>query len=67
MILLKSFASDQKGAAAIQYAFVTAILGLAVLAGSLMLRGSIVDLYDGMATSANNALAVEATPPPFSD
>ena len=67
MNLVKSFASDQQGAAAIQYAFVAAILGLAVLSSSLMLQGSIIDLYDGMAVRANTALAAKATPPPFSD
>ncbi|MGI9505364.1 MAG: hypothetical protein ACR2RE_20185 [Geminicoccaceae bacterium] len=67
MILLKSLVSDQNGTSAIQYAFVAGILGLAVLAGSLALRGSIIDLYDGMADQANGALEVDVKAPPYAD
>ncbi len=67
MILLKSLVSDQNGTSAIQYAFLAGILGLAVLAGSLALQGSIVDLYDGMANQANSALDVDVKDPPYTD
>jgi len=56
MISLKNLLTDQKGTAAIQYALVAGVMSLAVLAGSLALRGSVIDLYDGMVTSASSAL-----------
>ncbi|MEM7044670.1 MAG: Flp family type IVb pilin [Pseudomonadota bacterium] len=59
MNLLRAFQSDQRGAAAVQYALVAGVLSLVVLAGSLAMRGSIVDLYDTMAAQANDALQVE--------
>ena len=57
MTLLNDLLRDQTGAAAIQYALVIGVLTVAVLAGSLALRGPLIDLYDGMATEANGALA----------
>lgn len=50
------FYRNQDGAAAIQYAFVAAILGLAVLAGSLVLGGSLGGLYQYVGDQANPAL-----------
>jgi|GEM_PF-7061638 len=67
MIFLKSFAGDQKGTSAIQYALVAGVLSLAVLAGSLSLRGSIVDLYEVVADNANDALAIQVAAAPVPD
>lgn len=60
------FLVDQNGAAAIQYAVVAGVLTLAVLAGSLALRGSVTDLYQGMASQANEALDVQPAAGPSS-
>lgn len=56
MTSIRNFLTDQQGTAAIQYALVAGVMSLAVLAGSLALRGSIIDLYDGMVTTASGAL-----------
>lgn len=61
MILLKRFFSNQKGTTAIQYALVAGVLSLAVLTGSLALRGSIIGLYDDVANEASNALVNDAS------
>ena len=62
---LKSLFGNQGGVAAIQYALVAGVLSLVVLAGSLALRGSVIDLYDDMASQANDALAVEPAAGPL--
>ena len=59
MNLFTAFRSDQRGAAAIQYALVAGVLSVVVLAGSLAMRGSIIDLYDAVAVQATDALLVE--------
>lgn len=64
MNLFDSFARDQKGTTAIQYALIAGVLSLAVLTGSLALRGSTIDLYDSMANEANGALISAAVAQP---
>lgn len=56
MTVFMNICRSQDGAAAIQYAFVAAILGLAVLAGSLVLGGSLGDLYQYVGDRANAVL-----------
>ena len=65
MISPEDILSDQEGIAAIQYALVAGVLSLAVLAGSLALREPIIDLYDGMANQANDALVVQPAAGPL--
>jgi len=55
---------NEKGNAAIQHALVAAVMTLAVLAGSLALRGSVVDVYNVMVASANQALTNQAADTP---
>jgi Flp pilus assembly pilin Flp len=50
---------DQRGDSAIQYALVAGILSVIVLAGSLALRGPIIDLYTEMGSKADDALSAE--------
>lgn len=54
---LKALFDDQNGTTAIQYALIAGVLSVAVLAGSLALRGEITTLYEGMGDQANQALA----------
>lgn len=57
MHLLKALSDDQHGTTAIQYALIAGVLSVAVLAGSLALRGEITALYEGMGEQANQALS----------
>ncbi|MGI9493971.1 MAG: Flp family type IVb pilin [Geminicoccaceae bacterium] len=59
MNLLYAFHRDQNGATALQYALIAGVLSVAVLAGSLMLRGEIIALYEGMGEQANQALSAD--------
>ena len=65
MLSIEELLSDEEGVAAVQYALVAGVLCLAVLAGSLALREPIIDLYDGMASQANGALAVQPAAGPL--
>ncbi|MGI9511044.1 MAG: hypothetical protein ACR2QJ_17025 [Geminicoccaceae bacterium] len=65
MISLEDFLYDQTGVAAIQYALVAGVLSLAVLAGSLALREPLINMYDGMANQANDALLVQPAAGPL--
>lgn len=56
MNLLDALFRDQHGTTAIQYALIAGVLSVAVLAGSFALRGELIDLYQGMAVEANDAL-----------
>jgi Flp pilus assembly pilin Flp len=53
---IKALLRDQHGATAVQYAMIAGVLSVAVLAGSLALRGELIDLYQGMSVQANEAL-----------
>ena len=57
MNLLYAFYRDQNGTTALQYGLIAGVLSVAVLAGSLMLRGEIIALYEGMGEQANQALS----------
>lgn len=59
MTLLESLLRDESGVAAVQHALVIGVVTLAVLAGSLALRGPLANLYDGMANQANGALVAQ--------
>lgn len=52
---------DQQGATAIQYAMVVGVVAVAVLIGSLALRGEIITLYDGVGEQAGEALTRHET------
>ena len=56
MGLINVLVRDQHGTTAIQYALIAGVLSVAVLAGSLALRGQLVDFYHGMSVQANEAL-----------
>ncbi len=59
MASLLSVFGDQRGDAAIQYALVASLLGLAVLAGSLALREPVVELYADVGAKTDQVFAVE--------
>ncbi|MGI9419203.1 MAG: hypothetical protein ACR2RA_15340 [Geminicoccaceae bacterium] len=59
MTLLGILLRDQTGAAAVQHALVIGVVTLAVLAGSLALRGPLFDLYDTMGSQAGGALVAQ--------
>lgn len=48
---LKSFAADQKGATAIEYALLAALIGAAIVTAAGVLGGNISDQLDAIATS----------------
>lgn len=56
MSLLNAFFNDRRGTTAIQYALIAGVLSVAVLAGSLALRGEIIALYEGVGEQAGEAL-----------
>ncbi len=56
MNVIDALAHDQHGTTAIQYALIAGILSVAVLAGSLVLRGELITLYEGVGEQANEAL-----------
>ncbi len=60
--MIKSLFCDQRGATAVEYAMIAAVLSVAVLAGSLALRGEIITLYQGVGEQAGETLA--PTPKP---
>ncbi|MGI9435522.1 MAG: Flp family type IVb pilin [Geminicoccaceae bacterium] len=51
---------DQDGATAIQYALIAGVVVLALLVGSLALRGSLASLYQGIGDQAIPVLAGES-------
>ena len=59
MRLLDILYRDEHGASALQYALIAGVLSIAVLAGSLALRGEIIALYEGMGQQANQALSAD--------
>lgn len=59
MMMLNDLLRDQSGAAAVQHALVIGVVTLAVLAGSLALRGPLFDLYDSIGIQANGALVAQ--------
>ncbi len=59
MKLIKTISRDENGTTAIQYALIAGVLSVAVLAGSLALRGEITTLYEGMGEQASEALNPE--------
>lgn len=56
MKLAKALFCDQHGTTAVEYAMIAAVLSVAVLAGSLALRGEIITLYEGVGEQAGEAL-----------
>lgn len=66
MTVLKSMLRDEQGVTTVQYALVAVIMTLAVMTGSLALRGSLLDLYEDMVDQASAALTdpADAGPPP---
>ena len=56
MAVINAFFFHQGGAAAVQYALVAGILSLAILAGSLLMRESLISLYEGVGEQTSEAL-----------
>ena len=59
METIRAFHNDENGTTAIQYALIAGVLSVAVLAGSLALKGEIITLYEGMGDQANEALGAD--------
>jgi Flp pilus assembly pilin Flp len=56
MIAINKLIYHQGGTTAVQYALVAGLLSAAILIGSLALRGSLIDLYEGVGERAGEAL-----------
>jgi Flp pilus assembly pilin Flp len=56
MAVVQDFLGNEQGVAAINYAIIAAMIGLAVLIGGLGLGGSLGELYESFGTDANSAL-----------
>lgn len=56
MIAMNKLIHHQGGTTAVQYALVAGLLSAAILIGSLAMRGSLVDLYEGVGERAGDAL-----------
>jgi len=59
MSLINAVRRDENGTTAIQYALIAGVLSVAVLVGSLALRGEIIALYNGMGEQAGEALSAD--------
>lgn len=51
--MLKSFWSDEEGAAAIEYALIAALIALAIVVGASALGGGINDIFTNIADYLN--------------
>lgn len=67
MTSLKNIVSHQGGAAAVQYALVAGFMALATLAGSLILREPVIDLYTQMSSQASDALTGSSAAGPLEE
>jgi Flp pilus assembly pilin Flp len=47
---------QERGVAAIEYALIAGVLSVAVLAGSLALRGELTELYQGVGEQVGEAM-----------
>ncbi len=56
MAVIQDFLGNEQGVAAIHYAIIASMIGLAVLIGGLGLGGSLGELYERFGTDANSAL-----------
>lgn len=56
MVASDNILRHQGGGAAVQYALVAALVSMAILTGTLAMRGSLIDLYQAVGTQASQAL-----------
>ena len=56
MAVIQDFLGNEQGVAAIHYAIIASMIGLAVLIGGLGLGGSLGELYESFGSDANSAL-----------
>jgi len=53
----QSFARDDRGATAIEYGLIAAIIGLGIIAGATVVTGSLNDTFTGISDAFDTILA----------